>query len=70
MLYIIYNRSCSKTSAFGTASLDLEEKPGWLSLGLNRFFQGLVSKLTEFWNNLNVVTIWPPAKNCPFGGEA
>jgi hypothetical protein len=31
---------CSKTSAFGTASIDLEEKPGF-----DRFFQELVPKL-------------------------
>jgi hypothetical protein len=43
-----YNRGCSKTSVFGTATLDLMEKAGFRPL-----FQEVVSKLTEFWNNLN-----------------
>jgi hypothetical protein len=33
---IFIKRGCSKTSAFGTASLDLEEKPGFC-----RFFQDI-----------------------------
>jgi hypothetical protein len=34
-------------SDFGTASIDLEEKPGF-----DRFFQKLVPKPTGFWNKL------------------
>jgi hypothetical protein len=38
---------CSKTSVFGTVSLDLMEKPGFC-----RFFQEIVSNPTGVWNNL------------------
>jgi hypothetical protein len=43
------SRGCSKTSVFGTASLDLMEKPG-----LCRFFQELVLKPTGFRNKPSI----------------
>jgi hypothetical protein len=39
---------CSKTSVFGTASLDLIEKPGFWPV-----FRRACPKLTEFWNKLS-----------------
>ena len=46
------NRGCSKTSVFGTATLDLLEKAGFRPL-----FQKLVPKPTGFWNKLNRIRL-------------
>ncbi|MDR1277786.1 MAG: hypothetical protein LBK02_03460, partial [Treponema sp.] len=42
---------CSKTSVFGTATLDLHGKADIWPL-----FQEVVSKPTGFWNNLDLVS--------------
>jgi hypothetical protein len=44
---IIITRGCSKTSVFGTATLDLGEKPGYWPV-----FPRAWPKPTGFWNRL------------------
>jgi hypothetical protein len=39
---------------FGTASLELIEKPGRTLVRFDRFFEELVPKLTEFWDKLTL----------------
>jgi hypothetical protein len=51
-------RGCSKTSVFGTATLDLTEKRTF-----GRFSQEVVSKLTKFWNNLILLYNYPQKKS-------
>jgi galactokinase len=46
--YNFSNGGCSKTSVFGTVSLDLPEKPGF-----GPVFLRACPKLTGFWNKLN-----------------
>jgi hypothetical protein len=48
----IKKRGCSKTSVFGTATLDLSGKAGFRPL-----FRKPVPKPTEFWNRLKILII-------------